>query len=879
MKHELNDETLTAYALGELDAAETKAVEKLLADAAQAGNDAPRKALEEIRATVTLAEAAFAENAEEHALTTEQRRALEVTASHPTRRFWSRSPLINGLAAAAILAIVAAITVPFPRNSGVQIAKHAEGIVPSATTPDVQPATPVSSAPGVDPLRYQIVSRPSEEPAAPEQDRSAAIVVDKSILTDPQETQQQDTGSAPTQAAMQPVPAEHLSEKHGDGLTVTPDPASLGVDSQSEVDAKAPELAAQGGVSVNGGKLSESEGVRVTAESSAAVTPAKPGDQGTAKTFEWERRQLADSGVPSDRDGSAAASSAEISRRNVVLSPDFAAPAAPAAPGPPALSIAPGNKKVENQYGIPRAEQLEQLESLGYAEPNARFRTAAIDAPRYGSWGAERRVAIESQGSESYKQIVDNGFLRVSDQPLSTFSIDVDTASYSNVRRFLDSGQLPPPDAVRVEELINYFDYAYPAPTDGTPFAAHFEATACPWAPAHTLVRIGLKGREVPHAQRPATNLVFLIDVSGSMQPENKLPLVKRAMAMLTRQLDERDRVSIVTYASGVNLALPVTNASRQDVILSAIDNLGAGGSTNGAGGIQLAYQSARENFLPGGVNRVILATDGDFNVGISDNDSLLSMIQNEAKSNVFLSVFGFGMGNLKDDKLEMLADKGNGVYGYIDSESEARKVFVEELSGTLVTIAKDVKIQVEFNPARVAAYRLIGYENRALAAQDFNDDRKDAGEIGAGHTVTALYEIVPAGQAIPAGTEDTLRYQTGGAAPEAAPQAAAPAASPAHADELMLVKLRYKEPEGAESKLLEFPLKDQVSESPSADLKFASAVAAFGKLLRGNPLGSGLSYDAMMQLAQAGLAASDDPRRAEMIHLMLQARPLIEGR
>jgi hypothetical protein len=331
-----------------------------------------------------------------------------------------------------------------------------------------------------------------------------------------------------------------------------------------------------------------------------------------------------------------------------------------------------------------------------------------------------------------------------------------------------------------------------------------------------------------------------------------------------------------------VRLALPSTNAGNQQTILNAIGALSAGGSTNGAGGIQMAYQVARQNFLPGGVNRVILATDGDFNVGLTDNAALEQMIKSEARTGVFLSVYGYGMGNLKDDRLEMLADKGNGAYGYIDSEAEARREFIEKLSGTLVTIAKDVKVQVEFNPARVAAYRLVGYENRALAAQDFNDDRKDAGEIGAGHTVTALYEVVPASVPWPAagGGVEPLRYQQPQPSVQLESARVAPESHPAHSGELLMVKLRYKEPHGDTSKLLEFPLADapKAIESASGDFKFAVAVAAFGKLLRGNALGESLTYDSMMQLAQAGLTNSADPHRAELISLMLQARPLLEA-
>jgi len=878
MKIELNDETLTAYALGELDAADTKAIEKLLADAANAGNDAPRKTLDEIRTAAMLAEAAFAENTEEHSLTVEQRRALEATASRPNKRFWTGSLLINGLAVAAILAIVAAITIPFPRNSRFWNAKQTEIVVPATTPPNTAPVPP-SPTPGVDPLRYQIAKQPTAEPAENITTTAAAgsdKPADVNLLNKDDPAQQPLANPSPALSTPQPKrePEKKAEPTSASGnekseLPSIAESAKPAVNTPFYLDAQTSNAAAHVNGASAGGKLSDSGAADVAAGNPVAAPLEEPKQVEQGPTLEFKRRPRPES-------------ASAVAAPKIEMQADTAA-AAPA--------TAPAAPMIREQFDLVRgiadkgSNEREQLRSVGYSADdrtgyNSRSQVAAIDARRYDRWDYQTQSPVESIGAESYKQIVDNGFVRVTDQPLSTFSIDVDTASYSNLRRFLEQGQLPPPDAVRVEEMINYFDYAYPAPTDGTPFAAHFEAAACPWTPAHTLVRIGLKGREIPRAQRPATNLVFLIDVSGSMQPENRLPLVKRGLAMLTRQLDERDRVTIVTYANGVNLALPLTNASQQDRILSTIDSLGAGGSTNGAGGIQLAYQSARENFLPGGVNRVILATDGDFNVGISDNDSLLALIQQEAKSGVFLSVFGFGMGNLKDDKLEMLADKGNGVYGYIDSESEARKVFVEKLSGTLVTIAKDVKIQVEFNPARVAAYRLIGYENRALAAQDFNDDRKDAGEIGAGHTVTALYEVVPAGKVIPVvDGVGTLRYQSPQAAVQnEAARAIAPAGTPAYTDELLLVKLRYKQPEGAESRLLEFPLKNQVAETLSSDLKFASAVAAFGKLLRGNPLSTILSYDAMMQLAQAGLAASDDPRRAEMIHLMLQARPLIEG-
>ncbi|MCL4219090.1 MAG: von Willebrand factor type A domain-containing protein, partial [Candidatus Hydrogenedentes bacterium] len=365
--------------------------------------------------------------------------------------------------------------------------------------------------------------------------------------------------------------------------------------------------------------------------------------------------------------------------------------------------------------------------------------------------------------TEEYAEIEENTFKQVNNAPLSTFSIDVDTASYANVRRILNDSQLPIADAVRIEELINYFPYDYPQPAESDgPFSVTTEVGPCLWNPAHRLARIGLKGLEMDAEDRPRANLVFLLDVSGSMQPDNKLPLVKRALRLLVPQLHPEDRLGIVTYAGQAGIALKSIRCTENNRkhILDVIEGLGAGGSTHGAAGLKTAYEMVNEEFRKNGINRVILCTDGDFNVGVTDEDELVEVITDNAKNGVFFTVLGFGMGNLKDDRLETLADKGNGAYGYIDSLTEARKVFLEEMTGTLVTIAKDVKIQVEFNPARVAGYRLVGYENRMLTAEEFNDDTKDAGEIGAGHTVTALYEIVPAGQEIPGVNIDELRYQ-----------------------------------------------------------------------------------------------------------------------
>lgn len=475
---------------------------------------------------------------------------------------------------------------------------------------------------------------------------------------------------------------------------------------------------------------------------------------------------------------------------------------------------------------------------------------------------------FDPTGNENYASVNDNPFAVVTQSPLSTFSIDVDTAAYSNMRRFITGGQLPPPDAVRIEEMINYFTYDYPQPTGDDPFSVNVEVAGCPWETTHQLLRVGLKGKTFADEARPASNLVFLIDVSGSMEPENKLPLLKKAMGMLTSQLRAQDRVAIVVYAGASGLVLPSTTCNNQQTIAHALDNLNAGGSTNGGAGIELAYQQATENFIQGGVNRVILATDGDFNVGITDQNSLVHLIEQKAKTGVFLSVLGFGMGNLKDATLEKLADKGNGNYAYIDTLNEAKKVLVDQMGGTLVTIAKDVKIQIEFNPSKVQAYRLIGYENRILAAQDFNDDRKDAGEIGAGHTVTALYELVPPGVNM-AGV-NPLKYQ-----PQTTTTAAPVVAN--SSNEMLTVKLRYKKPDGQTSKLIERPVAGETKNfsASSSDFRFAAAVASFGMLLRHSPHSGNASFDTVLEMAGANLGADLNGYRAEFVELVRRAKTL----
>ncbi len=477
---------------------------------------------------------------------------------------------------------------------------------------------------------------------------------------------------------------------------------------------------------------------------------------------------------------------------------------------------------------------------------------------------------VWQQSREQYGRFPDSRFLSVDSQPLSTFSIDVDTASYANLRRFLMAGRRPPRDAVRIEELVNYFRYADPAPTGDDPFSVTVEATTCPWRSGHRLVRIGLKGRDVARDARPAGNLVFLIDVSGSMADADKLPLVKQALLMLVDELTEDDRVSIVTYAGEAGLKLPATSGDQKERIRVAIESLASGGSTHGSAGIELAYEQAAAGFVDGGANRVILATDGDLNVGITDDASLVDLITRKAKGGTFLTVLGFGQGNLQDEKMEKLADKGNGVYAYIDGAREARKVLVEQLTGSTITIAKDVKIQVEFNPAVVATYRLLGYENRALADADFRDDSKDAGEIGAGHGVTALYELELVGDGAKAAGRgaEPLKYQPQPAAAEPV------AAGPEPSGELLTVKLRYKLPDGDASRLIEMPLADKGGEfsAASTDLRFTAAVAAFGMILRQSPEAGEASLPLVASIATGALGADPGGYRAEFLDLVRRA-------
>ncbi|MDZ4861496.1 MAG: von Willebrand factor type A domain-containing protein [Candidatus Hydrogenedentes bacterium] len=494
----------------------------------------------------------------------------------------------------------------------------------------------------------------------------------------------------------------------------------------------------------------------------------------------------------------------------------------------------------------------------------SRYLSSELGRPVQEWW--DRGTLMAPGSGNSYASVPENPFVQVAQEPLSTFGLDVDTASYANVRRFLNSGHLPPPDAVRIEEFVNTFKYEYAAPTEGNAVAVTADIASCPWNPRHRLARVAVKAKDIPFEAQPPVRLTFLIDVSGSMEDAKKLPLLKESMKALVEKLRASDQIAIVTYRDTAQIAMHPMPAAQSEIIKAIIDGLHADGSTNGAGGIELAYNLATEQFLENGLNRVILATDGDFNVGETENTALVQRIEEHAKSGVFLTVLGFGVDNLQDDRLEGLANKGNGNYFYLDSFAEANRVLVERMAGTIAVTAKDAKIQVEFNPSKVGAYRLLGYENRALAAPDFNNDAKDAGDLGAGHTVTALYELVPVGVSLSGPGVDALKYQ---------PTSPVPTAPANTNPETMTVKLRYKEPTASESKLAELPVSDTGAqiESVSSDFRMATAAAAFAMLLRNPEFKGNADFDLVQRLAES--AKGSDADRAEFVSLVVAAKTL----
>ena len=543
------------------------------------------------------------------------------------------------------------------------------------------------------------------------------------------------------------------------------------------------------------------------------------------------------------------------------------------APAEPAGGVARG-KQAKARAMTRASASMEKLDRMAIEEKLAPsvLEAEVLDDAKDESFGlqrARRKPVADVAGGESYGQLIDNPWVTTWDDGLSTFAIDVDTGTYPNLRRFLKRrASLPPKDAVRIEEMINYFDYDYPEPQGDVPFSVSMEVASCPWAKDHRLLRVGLRGKGVELAKRPPSNLVFLIDVSGSMRGDDKLELLKRSMKAMVGQLNEDDRIGIVTYAGNSGVVLEPTHGDQKGKIIGVLDQLGAGGSTNGAAGINTAYSLAKANFVEGGTNRVILATDGDFNVGVTDSGDLVRMVEERARENVFLTVLGVGEGNLQEHRMEQIADKGNGSYHYLDSEREGEKVLVRGLGATLVTVAKDVKVQIDFNPAQVAKYRLIGYANRMMPDEAFNDPAADAGEIGAGHTVTALYEIVPAAAGVEPGaaTNAVSRYRERGGLVESR--------------ESLTLKLKYKLPEGDDPEpTIEVPLIDAGKDwaETSEDFRFAAAVAGFGLLLRDSDYAGLLNYDLVLELGAEGIPEKGDGfgLRAEFIDLVKIAKSL----
>ncbi len=852
MTFDPNDPRWTAYVLDELSSEEKREVEQLLAESLQA-----QQLVEEIRlASEWLGEEL--QNEPSPALTEDRRRRILGSASRST---WVSGKMPAFLAAAAMVVLTVGVSLFYISINGwpFQPDQSAVLLESDLRTESAEPKAQQAGVPGP--------SRGDEQPpqALPQ------------TLPPASQKAAQDPASGKAVQASKALPATSPSQGR-----VSPLPNDTASDAPSPVDtrrAAAPAPPATG-LSVSGTVRDRSGAVIPGVEVRAA--DMKTGEQKTTLTNDsgsyslpgmqsgkWKFRaelmgfrtfdqeiELTDQDYRLD----AVLEVGDISESIIVVSAGEVPVHSAFAPPPPASESALRKQVADLPLNGRDALELARLRTGRIVAPTKRESDALRDETR------PVRQA-ERFNTESYDPIQDNPFLRVTDNALSTFSIDVDTASYANLRRFLNQGQRPPKDAVRIEEMINYFQYDYAPPTGEQPFSVHLDVASAPWNPRHRLLRVGLKGKEVSADERPAANLVFLIDVSGSMRSANKLPLLKQGMKLLVDELADKDRVAIAVYAGAAGLVLPSTPCTEKHLILEALDRLRSGGSTAGAAGIRLAYQTAQQNFIPGGINRVVLATDGDFNVGVSSNGELVELIEGKRQSGVFLSVLGFGMGNYKDSKLELLADKGNGNYAYIDSLREARKVLVEEMGGTLMTIAKDVKIQIEFNPRHVGAYRLIGYENRLLAAQDFNDDSKDAGEIGAGHTVTALYELIPPGLEGEIPTTDPLKYQ-----------AQIKETADALGGETATVKLRYKQPDEDDSRLIEIPLRDSGLgwQDSSRDFMFAAGVAAFGMILRDSPHKGSAGLDTVVELAESGMGRDPSGRRAEFLSLVKSSRGLL---
>jgi len=840
-----DDPKLTAYALGELESDARAAIEAALQHDPEA-----RAVVEDIRAAAAQIETALAQESSE--MEPEVRRDFRPPRkSMKLLRFPQIYYLIGGLAAACFAVVVALHeTSPRLEKHYVELALPAAAPSPTADSAanSVAKASAVSAS--------SAASFPQSKVEVPEFDAKISGLLAQSKK--PAELSLQ-LGSPETAGSLRPLPPR-LAEQ------------------TASLDAHA--------IAGDAVRRKQSLDVQMANKPVAIDSAADKTISGAAGAQPQSQTNAQESPAPVN----AREATTPVAENDAVikLSP-FEVTASPNSRYAAASTLA-GTRLQSNLKNIGSAIHVTTSEFLNEI-PAGRESALRYSSPKIG--GGKR----SAQNTEAYAYRAENDFLTAAENPLSTFSADVDTASYSNVRRMIEDGQRPPIDAVRIEELVNYFPYHYPPPNIPTerreevaltmqkaatqapdaqtaPFAVSMEVADAPWAPTHRLVRIGLKGREVGAGDRGAANLVFLLDVSGSMDEPNKLPLVKESMRLLLSRLRADDRVAIVTYAGASGLALPSTPVAKASEIVAALEELRPEGSTNGAMGIQLAYDVAKANFVNGGINRVILCTDGDFNVGVTSEGELTRLIAEKAKSGVFLTVLGFGMGNIKDSILEQLADRGNGNYGYIDARREAEKLLVEQVNGTLVPIAKDVKLQVEFNPARVARYRLIGYEKRLLHPEDFNNDKVDAGEIGAGHTVTALYEIVPVGaddaKPDPEHSVDERGYAVfSGASPTAGSKAKG------NADELLSLKLRYKDPAADVSRKLVFPLKDSGGHfaAASGDFKFAAAVAAFGMVLRDSPHKRATTLADVVAWAEQGARTDPGGYRAEFIGMVKRAQ------
>ncbi len=886
MPFDANDPRLTAYALDELDGDDRQAVEALIAEDAES-----RQFVMDVRATARLL-TEHLQHEPSPGLTPIHKEAIEaeiapVVTLRPVRR-WYRPSAFEWMAAAGVIGVAVGLTLPamhMARESARQdrarlalASDRPEAFGENATTTWAAPAPAAKASARVRGLVEEDVKRNKATrvatPAAPAASAPPRTTTDLYAAVGPGTgravfpARPQNAGNVPGQPGaggegmmMRMATASNGGAPSAGGNSAAGGRARLGRQEMPSTSyALAPDAlaleqrrvldarSAEGFGYRSAGQATSAEiiALRLKAKASTDSAAAPPNaDLAKAKvvTGPATPRILVTDGIAADNPQTGVAQKPQASPAKPTEAKDDKHALADLAPAAVAAAISP--PKPEQQ--LREAEQVVQAPAPAAVEFAEQRNEAAVDA-------------------EAFDPHRDNAFISCAVEPRSTFSIDVDTASYANVRRFLNQNTMPPVDAVRIEEMLNYFPYHDAPPTGETPLAACGEVGACPWDARHRLLRVALTSKPIPMDGRPLCNLIFLIDVSGSMQMPNKLPLVQASLRRLVEELGENDRVAMVVYAGASGLVLPSTSCIEKSKILDAIDRLQAGGSTNGGAGIQLAYQQAVNHFIPKGANRVILATDGDFNVGVTSRDELIKLIEAKRKSGVFLSVLGYGMGNLKDGQLEQLADKGNGLYAYIDTLAEAEKVLIKEMGATLVTVAKDVKFQIQFNPAKVGAYRLIGYENRLLAAQDFADDAKDAGEVGAGHHVTALYECVPAGKekaVVDAGKDDEeFEFQT---------------VTPKNLPETVIIKVRYKLPDEETSRPFKVGVEDKGLDfsRSSDDFKFAASVAGFGMLLRHSPYKGSLTYGGVLEIA--GSALADDPSgyRKEFVGLVKKAQAL----